>query len=482
MENEKSLVKQENPQSFIERLIEHAEDLEKIKEVGMVIINSGFCPEHFKQSKDAVGAIMCIEAGRKLGLTWMQSLSDIYPVKGRIGIMGSAARAVIFSSGVLDKWEEQTEGNYPEDTYKHIILSKRKGLPGEFRSEFSVLDAKKAGLFGKDIYQRYGKRLIMWRNVGFHSTDYYGDIMKGMKTVEELTDFDIIPGVGDTTIEKEDGTKINIIGGSKQKSTKMTDRVADKIPDNKFGAVSTTIQDAVVIEPARIEPVIDENEMPFKAEKGSSEFMDGKEVIRDEHPVNDAPEEIVPGKYTLKQLEDMDTEVLKKMVMDDMDMMESAEIIGGKNTNKKLREIYFAWQSGTLAEYMAPRMPKEETSNKTTQFEQRDSEIPVNKSFDKATKEKKIDDFLNATTKIIKKNDTDNKYGIVIEDIGPNGNRDFASTKTLFNQLAGVDPSINAQKYLELATKLGFADKFKDKEVFCRVATITEIDLLLNAN
>jgi len=146
---ETGIVKKEMPPSFIERLMANSDTLEEVKKVGEVIIASGFCPDHFKTSKDAVGVVMCIEAGRQLGLTWMQSLSDLYPVKGRIGMMGAAARSLIFSSGVLDKWEEKTEGEYPEDQFKHIIISKRKGLPNEFRSEFSVHDAKKAGLFSK---------------------------------------------------------------------------------------------------------------------------------------------------------------------------------------------------------------------------------------------------------------------------------------------------------------------------------------------
>ena len=160
MENDQLAKRELGGQSFIERLIERTDSLEEVKKVGMVIIESGFCPEHFKTSRDAVGAIMCIEAGRKLGLSWMQSLSDIYPVKGRIGIMGTAAKAVIFASGILESWVETTEGEYPQPGYKHITVSKRKDLPNEFRTEFSVFDASTAGLMQKDIYKKYGKRMI----------------------------------------------------------------------------------------------------------------------------------------------------------------------------------------------------------------------------------------------------------------------------------------------------------------------------------
>ena len=487
-EKKQELAKRETPPSFIEKLMLNSESLEQIKEVGMVIIKSGFCPDHFKTNNDAVGIVMCIEAGRQLGLTWMQSLSDIYPVKGRTGIMGSAARSLIFSSGILDKWEELTEGTYPEDTYKHIIISKRKGLPGEFRSEFSVRDAKSAGLFTKDIYQRYGKRMIMWRNVGFHANDYYGDIMKGMKTVEELSDFDVIPGLGDTTLEKEDGTKLNITGGGKVRSGKMTERVAEKIPDNKFGAVSTTIADAVVIESETEAPENNE-ESPFVAEKGTVEYMDGKvitregEVVQDDSPVHE-------NQWTLKQMEEMDTKILLAKVNSDMDMMEACEMIPGKNTNKKLREIIDAWQRNDLTAYVAPYMkegaqgPDEAENTTDADAEQAKSagEIPVNKGFDQAKAEKEADDFLNAPAKQNGGVSIVNKYGIEIVDIELGKAREFSSVKGLFNALLKISPALDNAKYTELATKMGYIQLYPDRETFLRNAPSKEINLLLNEN
>lgn len=251
MDNENALAKKEplGEQSFIERLVSRAESLEDVKKVGMVIIESGFCPDHFKQSKDAVGAIMCIEAGKKLGLTWMQSLSDIYPVKGRIGIMGTAAKAVIFASGVLESWKEFTEGNYPDPEYKHIIVSKRKGLPEEFRSEFSVFDAATAGLMKKDIYTKYGKRMIGWRVLGFHASDYYQDILKGMKTVEELNDYDpmlINKNAGETKLMTAAGKEITV---NQQKSVEKSESIAKNVNEaiDKANGGKHDIQDAEVV-------------------------------------------------------------------------------------------------------------------------------------------------------------------------------------------------------------------------------------------
>lgn len=488
MENE--IAKREG-QSFIERLIENTDSLEQVKEVGMVIIKSGFCPEHFKQSQDAVGAIMCIEAGRKLGLSWMQSLSDIYPVKGRIGIMGTAAKAVIFASGVLESWHEYTEGEYPNPGYKHITISKRKDLPNEFRTEFSVFDASTAGLMQKDIYKKYGKRMIAWRDIGFHASDYYQDVLKGMKTVEELNDYDgLVPGTPEKiTLKTEDGKEITFTDQDKEHSKKATSRVASKIPDNKFGKV-TDVQPVIqtIMQPTvknESHPSEAEKESPFIPSKGSTEYFEGKEVNRTEDAPQETPQETA-GQYTLAGMEQMDTKDLLKIINEDPDMIEAMEAIPGKNTNKKLREIIFAHQNNGLAEYVAPYL-KEDVPLEGEPEENivSGSDIEPNKDFDKAPvdKQKDIDAFLNAPVKEkAPEVKAGNKYNIDIPDLEEGKPRDFSIVKAIFNRMMGVDPQITTPRFMALTEKLGLNAKYADKETFIKSASTEEINLLLNSN
>jgi len=479
MEKENEIVKREG-QSFIERLIENTDSLDQVREVGMVIIKSGFCPEHFKQSQDAVGAIMCIEAGRKLGLSWMQSLSDIYPVKGRIGIMGTAAKAVIFASGVLESWKEYTEGEWPNPNYKHVTISKRKNLPDEFRTEFSVFDAQTAGLMQKDIYKKYGKRMIAWRDIGFHASDYYQDILKGMKTVEELNDYDgLVPGTPEkVTLKTEDGKEITFSDQDKEHSKKSTSRVASKIPDNKFGNVT----DVQPITQEVLQPIVkNESNPPEKEEaslfvpsKGSVEVLDGNVIER----------EVKPGQHTLAEMEKMDVKELLAIINDDMDMMEAMETVPGKNTNKKLRLIIDAAQNGQLTEYVGDQLEAEppETKKVLVENEHIVGDIPMNKDFDKQSP--KHDNFLDGPVKEEKPKEektteAGNKYGIEIPEETP---RDFSIVKALFNKMMGIDPQITSVRYIDLATKAGLIADYKDKESFIRDASISEINTLLDSN
>lgn len=497
MERENEIVKREG-QSFIERLIENTDSLEKVKEVGMVIINSGFCPQHFKDSKDAVGAIMCIEAGRKLGLSWMQSLSDIYPVKGRIGIMGTAAKAVIFASGILESWKEYTEGEYPNKNYRHITVSKRKDLPDEFKTEFSVFDAETAGLMQKDIYKKYGKRMIAWRDIGFHASDYYQDILKGMKTVEELNDYDgLVPGTPEKiTLKTDDGKEITFTDKDKEQSKKSTSRVAAKIPDNKFGSVGQDTQYTEAMD-EKFEPQTTLKEV-LTAVAGEAASIVPQRGSYSSDANEGAGEGIPPsiqgamtdGKFTLAEMEKMETSELLKIINGDMDTMESMEMIPGKNTNKKLRYIIDAHQNGTLAEHVAAELPKPEelakgegnlsSVNETDVIDENIvGVIHPNKLFDQQAKPP-VDNFLdNAPKKEEKKPEAGNKYGIIVSETTP---RDFSEIKAIFNKLMGITPQITTPVYMTLSQKLGLFTKYPDREVFLKFATGAEINLLLNNN
>ena len=189
----------------------------------------------------------------------------------------------------------------------------------------------------------------------------------------------------------------------------------------------------------------------------------------------------------------MDTAILLKTVMEDMDMMEGCETIGGKNTNKKLREIIFAHQEGKLDLHVAPYLKANEerekqeaasTVSKEPPVNTQTGEITINKAFDKVTEDKKIDDFLSKTPVTKKEVSTvpqeaGNKYGIPVSETVP---RDFSEVKAIFNKMMGVTPQITTPRYMELSAKLGLDKLYADKETFIKQASVNEINKLLNAN
>ena len=533
METEKSLVRVSEVK--LPKFVEDAYDtIEGMKQFANMLLESKLVPDHFYEkgvdnkpdyTKGKVPAVVVVLLqAQQLAIPPMTALQHVIPVNGLLSIKGDLAKTMIFASGKLrkDSWKETVTGTIEEENMVVTITATRDDNGVTLTRSFSVDKAKRMGLWvtsamasgtdgwkwKKSAWYKTPDRMLNYRALGNLARDLFSDVLLNMYTTEEAQD------IGKETsevIETESGAKITIPDKehSKARSTKMTDRVADKIPDNKFGEVKKdNIQEATVIEeknfssnapeannPIHAEKIneIAENESPFKADKGSVEYLDGKEVKRDGENI-EAKEE-VPGQYTLEGMEKMDTEILKKMVMDDMDMMEASEMIGSKNTNKKLREIIFAHQEGRLAEHVAPYLKDNEEKQKSFEASQAllhatrpeppadttKGEIPVNKLFDKQKEDAKIDAFLDKAPlkKEEPKVEAGNKYGIIISEATP---RDFSDVKQIFNKMMGVTPQITTPRYMELAQKLGYLPLYADKETFIKNASVAEIDLLLNSN
>jgi hypothetical protein len=313
-----------------------------------------------------------------------------------------------------------------------------------------------------------------------------------MYTTEEATDI-----VRETAeiIETADGNKITIPDKehAKGRSEKMTKTVSEKIKAPDFAPVTQTIMQPTVINEEDTvnvpELLATRVESPFVPSKDSVEYMNDVKVIRDNagaiinmDEINEGVQENT-GALTLAVMEKMDTSELLKIINEDMDMIEALQTLPGKNTNKKCREIIFASQEGRLMEYVAALLPKPEVPQAGDQSGKPPEnvsagEIPINKDFDNQGV-KKNELFPGE----LEKNEvSSNKYEIEVPPFDKGQSRDFATVKTLFNKMMGVHPQITTPRYMELALKLGFLERFSDKEKFCRDASIAEINLLLDSN
>jgi hypothetical protein len=69
-----------------------------------------------------------------------------------------------------------------------VVISTRKGSE-PLETRFSVADAKLAGLWGKSgPWSQYPERMLLFRARGFNLRDNFGDVLKGLRTHEELRD------------------------------------------------------------------------------------------------------------------------------------------------------------------------------------------------------------------------------------------------------------------------------------------------------
>lgn len=147
------------------------------------VLKAGLAPKGFDTAQ---GVIIALQHAAELGLSPMQGLQSVAIINGRPGIYGDAALALVRRSGLLENITEVVDGD--GEARKAVCTVKRRG-ESECVSTFSVADAKRAGLWGKaGPWTQYPDRMLKFRARGFALRDTFGDVLKGLRMVEELSD------------------------------------------------------------------------------------------------------------------------------------------------------------------------------------------------------------------------------------------------------------------------------------------------------
>ena len=174
-----------------------------------LVHNSKLAPKSFDTvEKVAVGMLTNMELGRPI-ITGMQDLAII---NGRCGLYGDASYAMVTASGLMEEgYPKSAETGTPyADDWTFTFTVKRIGRPEE-AGVWTWIDSKKAGFDAPKTkdgrvdrwspWTRFTKRMMQWKARNFVLRDNFGDVLKGMKTVEDLHDFDAVPltkGAGGT--------------------------------------------------------------------------------------------------------------------------------------------------------------------------------------------------------------------------------------------------------------------------------------------
>jgi hypothetical protein len=151
-----------------------------------MLANSNMVPKQYMGKPQDI--MVCIQWGMEMGLAPMQALQNIAVINGKPSVYGDAMMALVQASPVCDGVEESLEDEGTPNPVA-ICVAKRKGrAPVTVR--FSVEDAKRAGLWGKQgPWQAYPKRMLQMRARGFALRDAYPDVLKGLISTEEAQDY-----------------------------------------------------------------------------------------------------------------------------------------------------------------------------------------------------------------------------------------------------------------------------------------------------
>ena len=151
-----------------------------------LLASSSIVPKAYQGKPQDI--LVCVQWGYEMGLAPMQALQNIAVINGKPSVYGDAAMALVQASPVCEDVEEFFENEGSPNPIA-VCVAKRKGRKPVI-VKFSVEDAKRAGLWGKQgPWSAYPKRMMQMRARGFALRDAFPDVLKGMITAEEAQDY-----------------------------------------------------------------------------------------------------------------------------------------------------------------------------------------------------------------------------------------------------------------------------------------------------
>ena len=158
------------------------QSLDEAFRVASAMAASGMTPKGVDKPEQVLVAIM---AGAELGFAPFQAMQSFAVINGKPNIWGDALPALLWSRGFkIREWFD----NDDEPTKAFCCIVRPDG--DEIERSFSVSDAKKAGLLGKQgPWQQYQKRMLQMRARAFAARDGAADVLRGMHVAEEVQDY-----------------------------------------------------------------------------------------------------------------------------------------------------------------------------------------------------------------------------------------------------------------------------------------------------
>lgn len=175
------------------------QSIEEAWRLSKMLAASELVPENYRGK--AADVFVAIEMAAELGLMPMQGLQTIGVVNGKPGVYGDGIPALIMASPDYINHEEfflvngerqrfLTDRSWLTlDTTAAVCIFTRRHKPTPTEQQFSIGQAKKAGLWTKrGPWTDYPDRMLQMRARGFAARDCFPDVLKGVRMLEELQD------------------------------------------------------------------------------------------------------------------------------------------------------------------------------------------------------------------------------------------------------------------------------------------------------
>jgi hypothetical protein len=199
---------------------------ESARNIAKWICNSNICPQQYRGKPD--DGFIAIGMGWSLGLSPMQSLQNINVINGSPSVWGDGARSVVISHKDFVDIENWFEGKIEDGTLINYCKITRKGMTPHIAS-FSMQDAMRAGLIGKDNYKKFLPDMLFRRSSARAYSALFPDALKGL-VVEDVANDYVIKDVKEVNINSTDNKILELMkNDDEQEVDKKNDSILDII-------------------------------------------------------------------------------------------------------------------------------------------------------------------------------------------------------------------------------------------------------------
>lgn len=150
---------------------------------------SGLMPAGLKTPEQI---LVALQLCRELGLPPMSSIGKICVINGTPSLFGDLPLALVMKSKLLESIKEETVMNGTE-LIAAVCTVKRVGMDAITR-EFTVADARTAGIWGKRVWAVYPKRMIQMRARSWALKDAFPDVLGGVSIAEYDNNVVVVDG------------------------------------------------------------------------------------------------------------------------------------------------------------------------------------------------------------------------------------------------------------------------------------------------
>ena len=150
-------------------------------QMASVLVKSGLIPQGLNTPEKVCVAL---QWGHELGLSPMVAVNNVAVINGKptlsADIMAAVAKRAPEYGGI--EWIKNTDTE-AECKITRILAN---GKTESITSRFTIDDAVKAGLAGRDVWKKYPKRMLKHRCLSYGLKDMFPDILAGLYTPEEM--------------------------------------------------------------------------------------------------------------------------------------------------------------------------------------------------------------------------------------------------------------------------------------------------------